>query len=420
MNFDMKALARKGAERLGSILSFAKQHTKFYAEVRGDCLCDFPVINKQILIDRYADFLVREDEIPGQEGPVHIQKTSGSTGTPFETRQDTLCRVQRIELIKAANELMGFHNGNPLMHLRAVKHYWAFDGDMIWREDLNILYVDNGNLTDEKIGRIVAALATYRIRAVRGYMTTLDTMTRYMVEHGICPLRKLLFISVGELLQERLRRRIVEDLGCEIVSQYGNEECGVFGQSKINGSGNEIYLYRANCLIEILKMDSDDPVGENELGRIVVTDYTNRAMPLIRYDIGDLAMVEDRLESGEVASIRNLAGRKTDLIIRTDGTSVDLFNSISPEIYNNPAVCQWQFVQKGVKEYQLILCVRDSSLLARKAHFVELMRKIVGSDAEMDVKFVNDIPVLSSGKRKVVINEFSKALAAEQIKEKIR
>ena len=408
MNFDMKALARKGAERLGSILSFAKQHTKFYAEVRGDRLCDFPVINKQILIDRYADFLVREDKIPGQEGPIHIQRTSGSTGIPFETRQDTLCRVQRIELIKAANELMGFHNGDPLMHLRAVKHYWAFDGDMIWRENLNILYVDNGNLTDEKVGRIVEALATYRICAVRGYMTTLDTMTRYMVEHGIRPIRKLLFISVGELLQEPLRRRVAEDLGCEIVSQYGNEECGVFGQSKINGSGNEIDLYRANCLFEILKIDSDEPAGDNELGRIVVTDYTNRAMPQIRYDIGDLAMVGARSADGEILSIKNLVGRKTDLIMRTDGTMFDLHNSISPEIFNNPAIRQWQFIQKDLKVYKLRLCTRDESLFAQKEHIVDLMRRILGVDAEVSVEFVNDIPVLSSGKRKIVINELNK------------
>lgn len=407
MNFDIKTLVEEGAEQLRSILSFAKQHTKFYAEVKGDCLRDFPVINKQALIDRYSDFCVAEDAIPGQQGPVHIQKTSGSTGVPFETRQDTVCRARRIELIKAANETMGFHNGDPLMHLRAVKHYWAFDGDMIWREDSNILYVDNGNLTDEKVGRIVAALKTYGICAVRGYMTTLDTMTRYMVDHGIKPDQKQVFISVGELLQEPLRKRIVEELGCLVVSQYGNEECGVFGQSKVNGSGSEIELYRANCLFEILKMESDDPVGDDELGRIVVTDYTNRAMPLIRYDIGDLAMVGSRAANGEIASIKNLAGRRTDLIVRTDGTSFDLFNSISPEIYNNPAVCQWQFVQKGQKNYKLILCAKDSLLVSQREHFMGLMRQILGADAAVDIEFVDNIPVLSSGKRRVVINEFS-------------
>lgn len=407
---DFRIKARDGAERLKGILAFAKCHVKFYADIKGDRLCDFPVVNKQIMIDHYADFLVDEEHIPGQCGPVHVQKTSGSTGVPFETRQDTVCRVRRIELIKAANESIGFHNGDPLMHLRAVKHYWSFEGDMLWRDDLNILYVDNGNLTDAKVARIADALAAYKIRAVRGYMTTLDTMTRYMVEHEIKPKQKLIFISVGELLQEPLRKRVVEDLGCEIVSQYGNEECGVFGQSKINGSGNEIDLYRTNCLIEILKLDSNNPVGDDELGRIVVTDYTNCAMPLIRYDVGDLAMVGSRLANGEVASIRNLAGRKTDLIIRTDGTSFDLWNSISPEIYNNPMVRQWRFIQTGAKCYRLILSGNGNALVAYKDHFIELMRAILGADAEVLVEFVDDIPVLSSGKRKVIINEYSKAL----------
>lgn len=397
-------------QQLKHILEYAKANTRFYSAVKGDSLKDFPVITKQTLLDNYKDFCVDPSRIPGQIGPVHVQRTSGSTGVPFETRQDTVCRERRIALIKAANESMGFHNGEPLMHLRAVKHYWDFEGDMIWREDLNILYVDNGSLTDEKVGRIIAALDTYKIKAVRGYMTTLDTMTRYMVEHGIKPQRKIVFISVGELLQEPLRKRIAEDLGCTVVSQYGNEECGVFGQSEINGSGNEINLYRENCLFEILKLDSDKPVEDNELGRIVVTDYTNHAMPLIRYDIGDLAMVGSRTEEGEIATIKNLAGRKTDLISRTDGTCIDLYNSVPVEIFNNPSVKQWQFIQREAKDYKLILCVKDDSVASRRDHFVALMRGILGTDANVEVEFVNDIPVLSSGKRKVVVNEFKKTL----------
>lgn len=393
---------------LSEIITFAKKNTIFYAKVKGASLYEFPVIDKKVLLDNYSDFIVPSEKIPNQVGKIHIQKTSGSTGTPFEIRQDTRCRTRRIALIKAANELIGFHSFVPMMHLRSVKHYWNDARDITWRKDLQILYVDNANLTDAKISKIVSAIDEYGIRFIRGYMTTLDTITRYMVSSGRKPKKKLTFISVGELLLEPLRKRVVDDLGCFIISQYGNEENGVFGQSEENGTGGEIDLYTANCFIELLKLDSNEPVGDGELGRIVVTDYTNYAMPMIRYDIGDLAIVKERLSSGEIVKLKNLAGRKTDLIYRTDGSALDLFNSISAEIYNDPRIKQWQFIQTGRTDYTLVLNTADSSLYEEAPHFSGLMRDVLGEDANVAVKFVDGIPVLASGKRKVVINQYNK------------
>ena len=110
---------------LETMLEYAKQNICFYQDL-GDVknLEEFPVINKKIIKERYSDFIAPIDIIPCQEGNLHIQKTSGSTGTPFEIPQDTRCRIRRIATIKAENERLGFHSFEPMMHLRAIKHYW--------------------------------------------------------------------------------------------------------------------------------------------------------------------------------------------------------------------------------------------------------------------------------------------------------
>lgn len=400
--------AEKRNEMLYDILSYAKENVPFYGNIKGDRLSNFPVVNKQTILANYQDFLVDRKNIPGQIGEVHLQKTSGSTGTPFEIHQDTKCRNRRIATIKAANELIGFHSFDALMHLRAVKHYWGFPDDLTYKPELNILYADNANFTPVKIEKILEAINKYKIKFVRGYVTAIDVLTSYAVDHHIELVTRPTFISGGELLLEPLRRRIVERLNCHVISQYANEENGLLGQSTIDGDGSSIQLYLANCYIEVLKMNSDEPVNDNELGRIVVTDYTNRAMPFIRYEIGDLAKVGNRSVSGEITSLKELCGRKTDLIMRTDGSFVDMFNSISPEIYNNPSVKQWQFIQKNEKRYQLILCAADDSLVDLTEHFEKLMKDVLGSDAEIEIKYVKEIPVLLSGKRKVVIQEYKK------------
>ncbi len=78
------------------------------------------------------------------------------------------------------------------------------------------------------------------------------------------------------------------------------------------------HLNRANCYIEVLKFDSDEQVAPGELGRIVVTDFTNYAMPMIRYDIGDVATIGET-HNGILLSLDNLSGRKTDMIFKTNG-----------------------------------------------------------------------------------------------------
>lgn len=396
---------------LNKLLEFAKHNVPYYINnVHGDSLSDFPVVNKHIYLSDYESFCTPIDKIPGQKGKLHVQKTSGSTGTPFEVRQDTRCRLRRIAIIKAENEKIGFHSFEPMMHLRAVAHYWSDKRDYKYNEDLNIWYVDNANLNENKVLKIIDIINAKKIKVVRGYMTTLDTITQTMEEKNLKFNHKVTFISVGELLQEKLRNRVVNYLHCDIISQYGNEENGIFGQSDINGSGLKINLNGAGCIIEILKLDKDEPVDLGEVGRIVVTDFTNYAFPMIRYEIGDLAAPHEYDTHGFIKSIENLSGRITDMIYCTNGQRLDFFNSLPAEIYNNLSIKQYQFVQKDEKTYLLRLVVRDDKIKGNESFFIDLLKKVLGDDAVITVEWLDEIPVLNSGKRKIVINEWNKEM----------
>ncbi len=391
--------------RLRDILNFASANIPFYKDFTGKTLSDFPVVNKQMILANRDMFLTPVELIPGQEGKLHIQKTSGSSGIPFALPQDTNCRTRRIALIKYGNELVGFHSFEKMMHLRSFEHHWNYQQDFVFRDDLNIIYTNNAKLNDSKLAKICDVINKHKVKLIRGYMTSLDSITSYAVSHGIDFPKHPVFISVGEPLSEALRLRVCNVLNCTIISQYGNEENGIFGQTVPNGKGTSMQLNLGNCYMEILKMDSDEPAEEGELGRIVVTDLTNYAMPMIRYDIGDVAMIGEK-KLGIITRIDNLGGRKTDLIIRTDGVAIDFYNSCSGELFLNEGISQFQFIQKGEKEYLLRLNLRDESLKNQTNRFVGYIKDVVGQDANCLVEYVSEIPVLSSGKRKVVINEW--------------
>ncbi len=391
-------------KELQAILEYAKQNTVFYSSIKGNRLSDFPVVSKKIINDNIEQFSVNNELIPGQKGELHLQKTSGSTGNPFRFYQDTLCRTRRIATIKAVNELVHFHSFEPLLHFRSFKHYysWGDSVNMIWKKNLNILYADNSTLTPENLNKITTEIIRRKIKYIRGYLTSIDILTEYIVRNNVNIPQKITIFTGGETVRESVRSRVVDILHWDMVSQYANEENGVLGQAALNGPLDVFHLYLANCFVEILKIDSDEPAGKDELGRVVVTDYTNKAMPLIRYEIGDLAIAAATTTDHEVTAIKGLAGRETEYIYTTDGTRIDLFNSVSEEIYNNPIIYQWQFIQLDEKEYKLILCGDREVLNCKSEHYKDLLLNLLGNDAIISIEIVTAIPVKDSGKRKLV------------------
>ena len=60
-------------------------------------------------------------------------------------------------------------------------------------------------------------------------------------------------------------------------------------------------------------MDSDEPVEEGEVGRLVITDLFNYAFPMIRYDTGDLGIMANH--DSEWSTVRDVYGRRRDVIL---------------------------------------------------------------------------------------------------------
>lgn len=65
---------------------------------------------------------------------------------------------------------------------------------------------------------------------------------------------------------------------------------------------------------------------------------------------------------------------------------------------------QWQFIQKGVKDY----CIRVAVTNGKNPDLtkeVKMFKDTLGGDADIAVEYVNEIPVLNSLKRKLIVSE---------------
>lgn len=159
--------------------------------------------------------------------------------------------------------------------------------------------------------------------------------------------------------------------------------------------------------MEILDLDKDVPVEDGILGRIVVTDLYNRAMPLIRYDTGDLGVMSHECECGYHGKVlKRVEGRRVDFITATNGnllSPVTIINAMWE--YND--LLQWQFVQHAEGEFEMKLNC-STSPYAREAEMLKDIKGYVGDDARIKITYVDEIPLLASGKRKCVLNAIKK------------
>ena len=182
----------------------------------------------------------------------------------------------------------------------------------------------------------------------------------------------------------------------------GNNETGVIAIQLNEEDRYTTDLY--NFHIEMLKLDSDEPAGVGELGRIVVTDYYNRAFPMIRYDTGDTGIYEEVVdENGRVHGyFTEIYGRRGSLMYNCKGEPLSIHVFMNVLINLEGIVHQAKCIQWEKTRYELLLNADREKI--NEQEVVDSYRHYLGEEAQIDVTYVDEIPIQASGKRMVCEN----------------
>ena len=204
-------------------------------------------------------------------------------------------------------------------------------------------------------------------------------------------------IGISERLDPAIKVSIKKYFNVDMVSRYSNAENGMLAQQPKDKEYFEINW--ASYYIEILNLNNNIPVIIGELGRIVITDLFNYCMPIIRYDTGDIGIM-DIIDSKKV--LTKVEGRIMDMLKNTSGEI--LSTSVLMVINKYTEVLQRQIIQKTKKEYLFKLKIENETF-ERQEDFVNEFKSYFGEDAIIKFEFVNEIPLLPSGKEQAIINE---------------
>lgn len=382
----------------------ACQNTVAYKNQSDSELKDFPVITKQDIRENYDAYISSDYK---KEELIQMA-TSGSTGTPFVSYQNA-GKKKRVnaETIYYSGKV-GYDVGKKLCFIRSIVR--GNQKSRLRQFLQNEVLIHCAYLDDKGIETMLSRIENESQNGpvtLLAYASTYTAMKDYYKAHGpekfkACKVSGC--ISGSDMLYDETREVIKKAFGgIDVVSRYANEENGFLGQDE--GINNVFTINEADYIIEIMD-DAGLPLPDGTAGRIVVTDLYNFAMPLIRYDTGDIGAIKVfEINGRKKRCICDFAGRRTDVIYNTNGRMVSP-HFITNGMWEFTDLRQFQLIQTGEKSYTLKLNISDD--FTRQDQVLKKFKEMLGVDADINLVVVDEIPALSSGKRRYIVNQWKK------------
>jgi phenylacetate-CoA ligase len=207
----------------------------------------------------------------------------------------------------------------------------------------------------------------------------------------------------GENLYPHQRQLFADTFGGEVFEKYGTKETGVMACECSMHRG--LHTFTEGSYVEILGADGK-PAQAGEMGRLVVTDLFNYGMPMIRYEIGDMAVVAARDACGcgsPLPLIDRIVGRDRDILYDGDGNPKPGYLFV--ETVNALGL---------TAQFQIIQTARDSVLMkvipnGAEAGDIETARLriagILGPRVHVRTELTNQLPRDPSGKYRYVVSQ---------------
>ena len=147
----------------------------------------------------------------------------------------------------------------------------------------------------------------------------------------ICPSLKVCIVT-SEMLFDEDKKLLEERFRIPIINEYGSAELDIIALENPEG----IWKINSETLfVEILdENDSVLPYGQE--GRIVVTSLYNKAHPMIRYEVGDIGILDEK-STLQNPILKKLIGLTNDVAILPSGKKSPgmTFYSITKKLFDD-------------------------------------------------------------------------------------
>lgn len=244
-------------------------------------------------------------------------------------------------------------------------------------------------------------LSRVRPEVISAYPSSLYEVAKLVEEYNI-QINPKFIISHSELLTENTRNYIQSVFGCPVYNEYSSFEVHNIASECTHGN---MHLHVDCNVVEIIK--DGNPAAPGEVGEIVVTNLSNRAMPFIRYRTGDFGAFEEGVcGCGRgLPLLKMIEGRKDEYLTLPSGERV------SPRVFDpldvifHEYVSRFQIVQRERGRFIIKVVKREQYTTETANLLVQEAKKCVPEPVNVEVVEVDDIKRTGRGKSRAVINE---------------
>ena len=157
-----------------------------------------------------------------------------------------------------------------------------------------------------------------------------------------------------------------------------------------------LHVNSESLLVEIVDKNGV-PVRAGELGRVIVTPFGSTALPLIRYDQGDIAVAGGECTCGRcLPTIASVSGRERSAFYHPDGRR--FLRDLPFESYALIGAGRIQVAQVGPTDFEVRYTPRNWNVTRDEDTFVRMFRDLYYKDAKVTFVCTTDLPVSPAGK----------------------
>jgi len=402
-------LAKLQLEKLQYIIRYAYLHTAYYRRIMDErglkpedirCLSDIeklPILTKSI-IQQHSEEL-RSDQY--EESELIQDASGGSTGEPTVFYKDyarhNLRRADQLRHDRWSGWNIGKRSALIWGANRDLKSFQSWREFIITRYIARIWELDAFELTEKKMSEFVSILERVKPVMILGYANALGQFSRYVLKnHPEHTIKLKGIISSAETLTPENRASIEKAFSCSVYNRYGSREVGLIASECKQHQG--LHINADNILLEIV--EGNHSIERGKTGNIVVTDFSNKGMPLIRYQLGDRGAlaVESCRCAINLPLLERIEGRSSDFILNKSGKLIhgEYFTHL---FYGLQEIKKFQLIQHSLDTLELkLVAIENDSINQALKNIKDKIRKIMEDDVDIDVSFLTDIAPSPSGK----------------------
>ncbi len=278
--------------------------------------------------------------------------------------------------------------------------WWAYD------RSRNSLSLSSYLLSEANADKYLEKLEEFRPEVLQGYPSSLSFLARCLAAKN----RELdgirVILTSSETLFPDQRSLIERTFHAGIVDHYGNTERTVLTMQCEQHRGHHVIPEYG--ITELVDFRGDPVVRNGETGRIVSTGFINRAMPLIRYDTGDRAVLStESCPCGRKHRIfTSIEGRTQEIIVTSDRRLISMTAiNMHGDVFDR--VSQIQFHQKKEGEIDLRIVKSRGYSDTDTRRIMDSIGAKIGGGMEIRVSFVDSIEKTERGKHRWLVQELN-------------